>query len=232
MLKKTEDFSRACMEDKDRAFRILQLLRETYPETKRTSLRYETPFQLLIATVLSAQCTDKKVNQVTRELFRKYRTAKDFAEADINELKKAIRPTGFYSVKAKRIKEIGETLVRDYGSDIPRTVDQLTRLKGVARKTANIVLTNAYGIVEGIAVDTHVMRLSQRLGLTMNENRDKIEKDLMEIIPKENWPDVNTLLVEHGRKICRAQRPKCKTCVIRDLCPSGEQFIRTGKNGA
>lgn len=223
--------SGAGMEQRDKALRILAMLRDAYLDVKKTSLRFESPFELLVATVLSAQCTDEKVNEVTKELFKRYRTPRDFADVDINELENLIRPTGFYSVKAHRVKEISETLIKEYRSQVPRTVEELTSLKGVARKTANIVLSNAYGIVEGIAVDTHVMRLSQRLGFTKNKNRDKIEKDLMELIPRENWAEVNTLLIEHGRRICKAQRPNCKTCVVRDLCPSGEQFIKEGKNG-
>lgn len=143
-----------------------------------------------------------------------------------------IRQSGFYRVKAQRIKQICQTLVEEYGSEVPRTMEELTNLNGVARKTANIVLSNAYGIVEGIAVDTHVMRLSQRLELSKQKDRNKIELDLMKLIPRENWFEVNHLLIEHGRRICKARRPLCKACVVRELCPSAEYFLRSGKNGS
>jgi len=219
------------MDERERALRILQLLREAYPAVKGTALNFRTPLELLVATILSAQCTDEKVNEVTKKLFKKYRTAKDFAEADLSELERDVKPTGFYRVKAQRIKGIAQTLVEEYNSEVPRSMEELTKLNGVARKTANIVLSNAYGIVEGIAVDTHVMRLSKRLGLSKQKDRNKIERDLMELIPKENWFEVNHLLIEHGRRTCRAKKPLCKTCVVREPCPSAEQFLRSGKNG-
>ena len=214
------------MDEKERALGILQLLREAYPEVKGTALNFGNPLELLVATILSAQCTDEKVNEVTKELFKKYRTAKDYAEADLSELERDIRPTGFYRVKAQRIKQICRTLVEEYGSEVPRSIEELTKLKGVARKTANIVLSNAYRIVEGIAVDTHVLRLSQRLGFSKQKDRNKIEQDLMELIPKENWFEVNHLLIEHGRRTCKAKKPLCKVCVVMDLCPSAEYFLK------
>jgi endonuclease-3 len=220
------------MDDRERALRILQLLREAYPGVTGTALNFRTPLELLVATILSAQCTDEKVNEVTRKLFEKYRTAKDFADADLSELERDVRPTGFYRVKAQRVKRICQTLVEEYGSEVPRSMEELTRLNGVARKTANIVLSNAYGVVEGIAVDTHVMRVSQRLGLTKQRNREKIERDLMDLLPREHWFEVNHLLIEHGRRTCRARRPLCKTCVVRELCPSAESFLRSGKDGS
>jgi len=220
------------MDERERALRILQLLREAYPGVKGTALNFRTPLELLVATILAAQCTDEKVNEVAKELFKKYRTAKDFAEADLSELEKDVKPTGFFRVKAQRIKQICQTLVCEYGSEVPRTMEELTKLNGVARKTANIVLSNAYGIVEGIAVDTHVMRLSQRLGLSKQKDRNKIERDLMELMPRENWFEVNHLLIEHGRRTCTAKKPLCKTCVVEELCPSAENFLKSGKNGS
>jgi len=217
------------MKERERAMRILQLLRETYPWVKGTALRFRTPLELLIATILSAQCTDEKVNEVTEELFRRYRTAEDFAGADLGELEEAVRPTGFYRSKARRIKEVCRVLVEEHGSEVPRSMEELVKLPGVARKTANIVLANAYGIVEGIAVDTHVMRLSHRLGLSKEKNRDKIERDLMELIPREDWFDFNYLLIEHGRRVCKARRPLCEDCILRDLCPSTQEFLQKFK---
>jgi endonuclease-3 len=220
------------MDNRERALRILQLLRDTYPDVRGTALNFRTPLELLVATILSAQCTDEKVNEVTKDLFRKYRTAKDFANADLHELERDVKPTGFYRVKAQRIKGIAQTLVEEYGSEVPRSMEELTKLNGVARKTANVVLSNAYGIVEGIAVDTHVMRLSKRLGLSKQKDRNKIERDLMELIPRENWFEVNHLLIEHGRRTCTAKKPLCKTCPVRELCPSAEDFLKSGKNGS
>jgi len=213
------------MDERERALRILQLLREAYPEVKGTALNFRNPLELLVATILSAQCTDEKVNEVTKDLFKKYRTAKDFAEADLSELEKETRSTGFYRVKAQRIKGLCRTLVEEYGSEVPRSIEELTKLSGVARKTANIVLSNAYGIVEGIAVDTHVLRLSRRLGLSTQKDRSKIERDLMELIPQQNWFEVNHLLIEHGRRTCKAKKPVCRVCVVMDLCPSAEYFL-------
>jgi len=214
------------MDDRERAIRILQLLQDAYPGVKGTALNFRNPLELLVATMLSAQCTDEKVNEVTKELFKKYRKAKDYAEADLSELERDIRPTGFYRVKAKRIKQICRTLVEEYGSEVPRSIEELTKLDGIARKTANIVLSNAYGIVEGIAVDTHVLRLSRRLGLSKQKDRNKTERDLMELMPRENWFEVNHLLTEHGRRTCKAKKPLCSVCVVVDLCPSAEYFLK------
>ena len=222
---------RFLMAEELRAIRILDALRNEYPNSGRTILHFRSPLELLIATVLSAQCTDEKVNEVTGVLFKKYKTAEDFAEADENDLRRIIRPTGFYIVKSRRVKEICQTLVKEYDSRVPRSMKDLLTLKGVARKTANIVLTNAYGVVEGIAVDTHVMRLSKRLALSVKKDRDKIEQDLMKLIPKERWSEVNSLLVEHGRRVCKGRKPFCIDCVIRELCPSAEVFLKEGRNG-
>ena len=173
-----------------------------------------------MATILSAQCTDKRVNIVTKSLFKKYKTAEDYANADLAELEQDIRSTGFYRNKAKNIKMSGRMLVEKFNSQVPRTMSELIELPGVARKTANIVLSNAYGIIEGIAVDTHVRRLSKRLGLTENKNPNKIEADLMLIVPKSHWKRITNLLIFHGRNVCMARKPKCNICSLNKICPS------------
>ena len=196
---------------------IIRRLKEAYPEAK-IALNFKNPLQLLVATILSAQCTDERVNKVTSELFEKYKTAKDFAETPLEELANDIRSTGFYQQKAKYIKEACKIIVEKYGGEVPRSMDELLELPGVARKTANIVLSNAYGIVEGIPVDTHVSRLSQRLGLVKSKDPVKIERELMEIVPKEEWFSFPYLLQAHGRAICTARKPKCEECFLKDLC--------------
>ena len=198
---------------------IIELLEKEYPEAK-TALHYSSPLEILVATILSAQCTDKRVNIVTKSLFKKYKTAEDYANADLAELEEDIRSTGFYRNKAKNIKGSGRMLVEKYNSQVPRTMNELLELPGVARKTANIVLSNAYGVIEGIAVDTHVRRLSKRLGLTENKNPDKIEKDLMLIVPKSHWKRITDLLIFHGRNVCMARKPKCNLCSLNKICPS------------
>ena len=204
---------------KKAALRIIELLEPEYPNAK-TALNFRNPLEMLIATILSAQTTDKQVNIVTKKLFNKYQKPEDYANVDVSELEEDIRSTGFYRNKAKNLKKTGQLLVEKYNSQVPRTMEELVKLPGVARKTANIVLTNSYGIVEGIAVDTHVRRLSQRLGLTKNTNPDKIEKDLMNIIPKSDWEKITDLLIFHGRNICTARKPKCSICVLNKICPS------------
>jgi endonuclease-3 len=188
------------------------------------ALTFKNPLELLISTILSAQCTDKRVNIVTKTLFKKYKTLEDYAKADIKELELDIRSTGFYHNKARHIKKCCQMLIEKFGSQVPRTMEELLELPGVARKTANIVLSNVFGIVEGIAVDTHVRRLSERLGLTQNKNQDKIEQDLMKIVPKEMWMRFSDLLVFHGRRICMAKKPKCGECVLNKICPSAFTF--------
>jgi endonuclease-3 len=212
------------MKENERVQEILNLLRKRYPDVEGTALNYSTPLELLVATILSAQCTDERVNEVTRVLFHKYKTAKNYAEADLEELEEIIKPTGFYRNKAKFIKESAKTLVEDFNAEVPRSIEQLTKLHGVARKTANIVLSNAFGINEGIAVDTHIMRLSKRLGFTQEEDRAKIEKDLMSIFPKTQWFELTNLLIAHGRNICVARKPKCGECLVNNLCPSAFTF--------
>lgn len=204
---------------KTRVLNIIDLLEKQYPRAK-TALHYSSPLEILIATILSAQCTDKRVNIVTKSLFKKYRTAEDYANANISELEQDIRSTGFYRNKAKNIKNAGRMMVEKFDSQVPNTMKEILELPGVARKTANIVLSNAYGVIEGIAVDTHVRRLSKRLGLTENKNPDKIEKDLMQIVAKSYWKRINNLLISHGRKICKARKPKCDSCILNKICPS------------
>jgi len=202
-----------------RVMKIIELLEKEYPKAK-TALHYASPLEILVATILSAQCTDKRVNIVTKSLFKKYKTAEDYANADLAELEEAVRSTGFYRNKAKNIKMSGRMLVEKFNSQVPRTMSELIELPGVARKTANIVLSNAYGVIEGVAVDTHVRRLSKRLGLTENKNPNKIEADLMLIVPKSHWKRINNLLIFHGRNVCMARKPKCNICSLNKICPS------------
>jgi endonuclease-3 len=203
---------------KKKAQAIIRILRREYGGAK-IALHYKGPLQLLISIILSAQCTDKRVNMVTPALFRKYRNAMDFANAGINDLQECIRSTGFYRNKAANIKKACRMILDEFRGRVPDTMEGILRLPGVARKTANIVLGNAYGVVEGIAVDTHVMRLSQRLGLSPNSKPEKIERDLMEIIPKREWLNVTYLLIEHGRAVCKAPVPFCSKCPLSGLCP-------------
>ena len=209
---------------RERAERIVKLLEEEYPYVEGTVLRWEMPLDLLVATMLSAQSTDEKVNEVTESLFKKYRTAEDYAYAPSGELEEDIRSTGFYRRKARLIREACRAIVEEHGGEVPPSMEELTGLKGVARKTANIVLGNAFGIVEGIAVDTHVMRLSKRLGLTEERYREKIERGLMEMVPRSKWFPFSNLLIEHGRRVCNAKKPDCASCVLKELCPSAFTF--------
>lgn len=197
---------------------ILTKLYENYGKP-RTALQYKDPFQLLVATILSAQCTDEMVNRVTPALFERYPTPQAMAEADMEELKSLIRPTGFFNQKAKTLQKAAQALVEKYGGEVPKTIKELTTLPGVARKTANVVLGNAFGIAEGIAVDTHVRRLAQRLGWSSQKNPEKIEEDLMMMFPQDTWIDLTHLLIEHGRAVCKARTPQCSACFLEDLCP-------------
>jgi endonuclease-3 len=203
---------------------IIALLEKEYPKTRGTSLNWRTPLELLVATILSAQSTDEQINKVTANLFEKYRTAADYVNASRKQLESDIRSSGFFRRKADAIQEACRVIAEEHGGEVPSTMDELTNLKGVARKTANVVLGNAFSIIEGIAVDTHVWRLSHRLGLTEEKNRDKIERDLMKDFPQEKWLAVNYLLIEHGRKICNAKKPDCIVCVLIELCPSAFTF--------
>jgi endonuclease-3 len=211
------------LEPKERTKRIMQLLEKEYPDAK-IELNYTNPLELLVATILSAQCTDVRVNAVTKELFKKYTKPVDYAKADISELEKDIKSTGFYHNKAKNIQRTNQILVEKYHDHVPKTMEELLELPGVARKTANIVLYGAYGTIAGIAVDTHVRRLSQRLGLTENENPEKIEQDLMLLVPKENWMRLTDLLIFHGRQVCFAKKPRCGACVLNKICPCAFAF--------
>jgi endonuclease-3 len=210
--------------DEDKSQTILQLLRKAYRDVKGTALYFSNALELLVATILSAQCTDERVNKVTKVLFKKYKTAKEYSEADLKELQDIVKPTGFYRNKADFIKESAKQIVEEFNSKVPSHIDDLTKLHGVARKTANIVLSNAFDINEGIAVDTHVMRLSRRLGFIKEKNRNKIERDLMDLFPKDQWFEVTNLLIAHGRNICVARNPKCRECVVNQHCPSAFTF--------
>jgi endonuclease-3 len=212
---------RESSEDKQsRARRIIAGLRQTYPEA-HCELNYSNPLELLVATILSAQCTDKRVNLVTAPLFRKHRSAADFAHAKSAELEADIRPTGFFRHKAKNIQACCRKLVERHGGQVPQTMAELTELDGVGRKTANVVLGNAFGINEGIVVDTHVARLSRRLGLTRQANPEKVEQDLVKLVPREQWTLFSHWLIWHGRRRCSARKPDCAHCEIRTLCPTG-----------
>lgn len=188
-----------------------------------TALDWKDPLQLLVATILSAQTTDVNVNAVTPTLFAKYPTATAYAEADTTELEGEIRPTGFFRNKAKSLRGMARALVEDHGGEVPRTMEELVALPGVGRKTANVVLGNGFGIDEGIVVDTHVRRLSNRLGFTSQQDPEKIERDLMQTVPKGDWTVFSHLLILHGRSVCKSRKPDCPNCVLNDLCPSAFQ---------
>ena len=208
---------------KERTQKIIHLLEKQYPDAK-TALNYTNPLEILVATMLSAQTTDERVNIVTKSLFKKYKTPEDYANADIKELEQDIRSTGFYHNKARNLQRCCQLLVEKFQSQVPRTMPELLELPGVARKTANIVLYNAYGIIAGIAVDTHVRRVSQRLGIADTDNPEKIEKELMEITPQDKWMKLTDLLIFHGRQVCIARKPKCEICVLNQICPSAFTF--------
>ena len=200
---------------------IFSLLREAYPDAA-PALHFSSPLELLIATILSAQCTDRQVNQVTQSLFKRYRTLEEYAAADVSEFGKEIYSTGFYQQKAKHIIESAQIMLTDFGGKVPDTMEGLLQLHGVGRKTANIVLSRAFGKIEGIAVDTHVKRLSNRLGFTQHEDPEKIEKDLMRIAKREDLETLSMTLILHGRNICMARNPKCEICIVKELCPSSK----------
>lgn len=220
--------------EKIRARKIISLLEKRYPNAK-ISLNFSNHWELLVAVILSAQCTDKKVNEVTPTLFKKYPALKDYVAASasqrgIKEFERVIRSTGFYHAKAKNILATARIIQEKFNGKIPQTMREMLTLKGVARKTANVVLGNAHGVVEGIAVDTHVRRISQRLGLTSHDNPEKIERNLMRIIPKKYWFLFTYLFVDHGRAICAAKDPRCDLCPLQKICPSAFQFPRFRKN--
>lgn len=204
---------------KNRAAEIIKRLKKAYPDA-HCALDHSSPFELLIATILSAQCTDVRVNIVTANLFRKYRGPADFLAVSQAELEKDIHSTGFFRNKAKNIQAACRRIIDVFGGEIPKTMDELLTLGGVARKTANVVLGNAFGIASGVVVDTHVGRLSRRLGLTENENAEKVERDLSVLIPKKYWVMFPHWMIYHGRQICDARKPKCGECLLADICPS------------
>ena len=210
-------------EQKKRAGQIISALKRAYPEA-RCSLNHSNPLELLVATILSAQCTDERVNIVTAGLFRKYRRAEDYAAAPTQELERDIHSTGFFRNKAKSIQGACRIIGERFKGRVPETMDELLELPGVARKTANVVLGNAYGIASGVVVDTHVARLSQRLGLTQNEQPEKIERDLAELVPRADWILFPHLLIAHGRAVCKARAPLCDSCALLPLCPTGQKL--------
>lgn len=211
------------MDEKERVMEIINRLKKEYPDA-RIALKFRNPYELLVATILSAQSTDKKVNEITPLLFEKYPDVYALASADIAEVEQIIKPTGFFRQKARYIVLAARQIVERFNGKVPDTMEELTSLPGVARKTANIILANAFGKVEGIAVDTHVKRLAGRLGLSAEKDPDKIERDLLDKIPGEYWYAVNYLLIEHGRAVCKAPKPRCDRCVLADLCPSAFTF--------
>lgn len=206
-------------DEKQRTRKIIRLLRRQYPDA-HCSLNHSTPLELLLATILSAQCTDERVNMVTADLFRKYRSAQDYLNVPLEELEQDIRSTGFFHNKAKSIQGTCRMITERFGGRVPDRFEDLLELPGVARKTANVVMGNAFGVASGVVVDTHVSRLSQRLGLTEHDNPEKIERDLAELVPKKDWVDFSHLLIYHGRNVCKARLPQCSECVLESLCPS------------
>jgi endonuclease-3 len=205
---------------------VLARLKEEYPDAT-TELNWSNPLELLVATILSAQTTDVRVNQVTENLFERYRTAEDYAGVAPEELEAGIRPTGFYRNKARSLQGMARALVENHGGEVPRTMPELVALPGVGRKTANVVLGNAFGVNEGVVVDTHVRRLSNRLGLSGNKDPEKIEKDLLEIAPEQDRTVFSHLLILHGRRICKSRKPDCPNCSLNDICPSAFEYETT-----
>ena len=215
--------------EKARTRKIIARLKKAYPDAK-CSLNHSNPLELLIATILSAQCTDDRVNIVTADLFRKYPSCADYLKVPASELQNDVRTTGFFRNKTKSIQGACKVLNEKYADCVPETMEELLALPGVARKTANVVLGNAFGIASGVVVDTHVSRLSQRLGLTENKAPEKIERDLVELVPKKDWIDFSHLLIYHGRRVCKARKPLCEKCVVEKYCPSSR--LKTGKEPA
>lgn len=210
----------------ERTAQIIKLLKRAHPDAK-CALNHANPFELLIATILSAQCTDERVNIVTADLFRKYRKPEDYLKVRDTELQQDIRTTGFFRNKTKSIQGACKVLIEEFGGQVPQTMEELLRVPGAARKTSNVVLGVGFGIAEGVVVDTHVSRLSQRLKLTRQKDPVKIEKDLMTLVPRKDWIIFSHLLIFHGRRICKARRPLCEECVVEKLCPSS--MLKTGK---
>ena len=212
---------------KKRTTEIIKRLKKAYPDA-HCALNHSNAFELLIATILSAQCTDERVNIVTADLFRKYRGPRDYLKVPQSQLERDIHSTGFFRNKSKNIQAACKRIVEEYGGKVPDSMEELLTLPGVARKTANVVLGNAFGIASGIVVDTHVARLSQRLGLTKSETAEKIETDLRELVPKKHWIMFSHWLITHGRRICQARKPKCRECVLAKVCPSFEIYTKSG----
>ncbi len=211
------------LEPKERACKVVELLEKQYPDAK-IALNYSNPLELLVATILSAQSTDVMINKITAKLFKKYTKPEDYANADTSELEQDIKSSGFYHNKAKAIKGATRIIVDKFGGRVPDIMEELLELPGVARKTANIVLYGGYGKVEGIAVDTHVRRLAQRLGLSEKDDPEKIEQDLMQLVPRKEWMHLANLLIFHGRQVCTAKKPDCAGCVLNKICPGAFQF--------
>ena len=203
---------------KQKAKEIVEILKNTYPDAT-CSLDFSTPFEAVVAVILSAQCTDERVNKATPSIFAKYNTPQDFANIDISLLEELIHPCGFYKTKARNIIKCSQQIIENFNGEVPQTMEELTSLPGVGRKTANVVLLNAFGICEGIAVDTHAKRISNRLGLSSSDDPLKIEQDLLKKIPKKHWKDMNHLFVYHGRAECTSQKPKCDICCVKEFCP-------------
>lgn len=215
-------------DEKARTAEIIKRLKKTYPDA-HCALNHSNAFELLVATILSAQCTDERVNIVTSTLFRKYRGPQDFASVAQEELERDVKSTGFFRNKAKNIRGASQRILDEYNGEVPNRMDDLLTLAGVARKTANVVLGNAFGIASGVVVDTHVARLSQRLGLTKEKTPEKIELDLQALVPKKHWVMFSHWLIFHGRQICQARKPKCTECVLADQCPSYKLFVEAGE---
>jgi endonuclease-3 len=211
--------------ERQRIDKVIEVLNATYKDA-HIALKSTNPFQLLVAVILSAQCTDVRVNQVTPALFRRFPGPDEMAKASQEELEEIIRSTGFFRNKAKSIRGAARLIVENYGGKVPDTMEEMLKLPGVARKTANIVLYNAHGVVAGIAVDTHVKRLSKRLGFTTEDNPDKIERDLMALVPQEQWGAFSYVLIEHGRAVCQAKKPQCPVCPVREWCPAAAQLLK------
>jgi len=210
---------------KEKVKEIIKRLKKEYPNAK-IALNFNTPLDLLVATILSAQCTDERVNRLTGKLFQKYKTARDYANAEISKFEQEIKSTGFYKNKARNIISACKIIASQYRGKVPDNMEELLKLPGVARKTANIVLANAYDVIVGIPVDTHVRRLSQRLGLTKNDDPNKIEQELLQIVPKKEWKKFPYLLIDHGRAVCNAKKPLCQKCVLQDLCDYYKKTVK------
>lgn len=209
--------------------KFVEILKDTYPDAT-CSLDFETPFQMVVAVMLSAQCTDERVNKTTPTLFKRCTTIQDFADIDLNELEQIIHPCGFYKNKAKNIKLCAKQVLENFNGEVPHTMDELLTLSGVGRKSANVILLEAFGIANGIAVDTHAKRISNRLGLSSNTEPEKIEQDLLKIFPKEYLKDINHLFVWHGRKTCDSRKPHCDKCTVKEYCKYYQKALKSAKN--